>query len=68
MFYPLNLFYLHWHKNLIDAMRTKLWLLSDDVQFLLGHGPMSTFGKERQTNPYVGDSAEAITRCSKNVN
>ena len=42
-------------KNLINAIKTKLWPLGDDVQFVPGHGPMSTFGKERQTNPYVGD-------------
>jgi hydroxyacylglutathione hydrolase len=43
------------HADLINAIKTKLWPLGDDVQFVPGHGPMSTFGKERQTNPYVGD-------------
>ncbi|OZA11219.1 MAG: MBL fold metallo-hydrolase, partial [Polynucleobacter sp. 24-46-87] len=43
------------HADLIHAIKTKLWPLGDDVQFVPGHGPMSTFGKERQTNPYVGD-------------
>lgn len=42
------------HADLINAIKTKLWPLGDDVQFVPGHGPMSTFGKERQTNPYVG--------------
>jgi len=43
------------HADLIMAIKTKLWPLGDDVEFVPGHGPMSTFGKERQTNPYVGD-------------
>jgi glyoxylase-like metal-dependent hydrolase (beta-lactamase superfamily II) len=43
------------HADLIMAIKIKLWPLGDDVEFVPGHGPMSTFGKERQTNPYVGD-------------
>ena len=43
------------HADLINAIKTKLWPLGDDVQFVPGHGPMSTFGQERKTNPYVGD-------------
>ena len=31
----------------------------DDVRFIPGHGPMSTFGEERRSNPFVGDSAVA---------
>ena len=45
------------HADLIHAIKTKLWPLGDDVQFVPGHGPMSTFGAERKTNPYVGDGA-----------
>jgi glyoxylase-like metal-dependent hydrolase (beta-lactamase superfamily II) len=40
-------------QTLIDAIRTKLFPLGDDVAFIPGHGPMSTFGEERRTNPYV---------------
>ena len=43
------------HAQLVEAIKTKLWPLGDDVQFVPGHGPMSTFGRERLTNPYVGD-------------
>ena len=43
------------HEDLINAIRTKLWPLGDDVTFVPGHGPVSTFGQERQTNPYVAD-------------
>ena len=45
------------HADLIHAIKTKLWPLGNDVHFVPGHGPMSTFGRERQSNPYVGDSA-----------
>ncbi len=43
------------HDDLINAIRTRLWPLGDDVSFVPGHGPMSTFGHERATNPFVGD-------------
>ena len=29
--------------------------LGDDTAFVPGHGPMSTFGQERRTNPFVAD-------------
>lgn len=40
---------------LIRSIRTKLWSLGDDVEFIPGHGPMSTFGEERRSNPFVAD-------------
>jgi hydroxyacylglutathione hydrolase len=43
--------------DLITSITTKLWPLGDDVQFVCGHGPMSTFGHERRTNPFVSDVA-----------
>lgn len=42
-------------EDLLDAITTKLWPLGDDVAFVPGHGPMSTFGDERRTNPFVSD-------------
>jgi hydroxyacylglutathione hydrolase len=45
------------HAALIGAIRGKLWPLGDDVDFIPGHGPMSSFGVERATNPFVGDRA-----------
>jgi glyoxylase-like metal-dependent hydrolase (beta-lactamase superfamily II) len=42
------------HEQLITAIKTKLFPLGDDVTFIPGHGPASTFGQERQTNPFVG--------------
>jgi hydroxyacylglutathione hydrolase len=43
------------HQHLIDAIATKLWPLGDDTAFIPGHGPMSSFGHERRTNPFVAD-------------
>ncbi len=42
---------------LIDSIRNRLFPLGDDVTFIPGHGPDSTFGRERRMNPYVGDRA-----------
>ena len=47
------------HQDLIDAITQKLWPLGNDVAFVPGHGPMSNFGQERATNPFVGDRALA---------
>jgi len=44
------------HADLINAITGKLWPLGDDVRFVPGHGPMSSFGEERRTNPFVADS------------
>jgi hydroxyacylglutathione hydrolase len=40
---------------LMRSIRQGLWPLGDDVEFIPGHGPMSTFGEERRTNPFVLD-------------
>ena len=29
--------------------------MGDDIEFVPGHGPMSTFGEERRSNPFVGE-------------
>ncbi|MFL0811109.1 MAG: MBL fold metallo-hydrolase [Agarilytica sp.] len=44
------------YETLINSIRQKLWLLGDDVTFVPGHGPNSTFGDEREANPFVGDA------------
>ena len=44
------------HADLIASITRKLWPLGDDTHFVPGHGPMSSFGQERRTNPYVADS------------
>ena len=45
------------HQDLIDAITQRLWPLGDDVMFIPGHGPTSTFGQERKTNAFVSDYA-----------
>ena len=41
------------HEQLIEAIKTKLLPLGDDIVFICGHGPASTFGDERRTNPFI---------------
>jgi len=41
--------------TLLSSIKNRLWPLGRDVSFIPGHGPMSTFADERQSNPYVGD-------------
>jgi hydroxyacylglutathione hydrolase len=45
------------HQDLIDSITLKLWPLGEDITFVPGHGPTSTFGLERKTNAYVSDYA-----------
>lgn len=42
--------------TLIRSITTQLWPLGNDVTFVPGHGPVSTFGEERRSNPFVGDA------------
>jgi glyoxylase-like metal-dependent hydrolase (beta-lactamase superfamily II) len=41
------------HDTLIASITQRLWPMGDDTVFIPGHGPESTFGRERQSNPYV---------------
>ncbi|WP_434525241.1 MBL fold metallo-hydrolase [Photorhabdus asymbiotica] len=43
------------HQQLINSIKDKLLPLGDDYEFIPGHGPMSTLGYERQTNPFLQD-------------
>ena len=43
------------YDTLIHSIRDNLFPLGDDVRFVPGHGPMSSFGQERQSNPFVAD-------------
>jgi glyoxylase-like metal-dependent hydrolase (beta-lactamase superfamily II) len=45
--------------QLIGSITGKLWPLGDDVRFVPGHGPMSSFGAERRDNPFVADAVLA---------
>lgn len=44
------------HDQLIASIRETLFPLGDDITFIPGHGPTSTFGRERQSNPFVADT------------
>lgn len=41
------------HATLLDSIRRQLWPLGDDTVFIPGHGPESTIGREKRSNPYV---------------
>ena len=45
------------YQQLIDSITQRLWPLGPDITFIPGHGPTSTFGQEKQTNPFVSDTA-----------
>ncbi len=42
------------HQQLLDSITQRLWPMGDDTVFIPGHGPESTLGEERRSNPYVG--------------
>ena len=44
------------HGELIASITDRLWPMGEDTHFVPGHGPMSTFGYERKTNPFVADN------------
>lgn len=47
-------------EKLINAIRERLFTLGDDIRFIPGHGPISTFAYERAHNPYVSDQAVGV--------
>jgi len=53
------------HQDLLDSITKKLWPLGNDMRFVPGHGPMSTFGQERQDNAFVAD--HLIKNASQNT-
>jgi hydroxyacylglutathione hydrolase len=42
------------HGDLIRSITERLWPMGNDTVFIPGHGPESSFGRERQSNPFVG--------------
>jgi glyoxylase-like metal-dependent hydrolase (beta-lactamase superfamily II) len=42
------------HETLLASITERLWPMGDATVFIPGHGPESTFGRERKSNPYVG--------------
>ena len=53
------------HQQLIDSITEKLWPLGDDMTFVPGHGPTSTFGQERRSNPFVADRLTGYAGAQK---
>ena len=49
------------HQQLLKSIRDKLLPLKDNVTVLSGHGPVTTIGRERATNPFI-QQAEAASR------
>jgi glyoxylase-like metal-dependent hydrolase (beta-lactamase superfamily II) len=41
------------HDTLIHSITSRLWPMGDATVFIPGHGPESSFGRERRSNPYV---------------
>ena len=44
------------HQELLESIKNKLCPLVNDIEFIPGHGPNSTFAQERATNAFVADS------------
>lgn len=44
------------HDTLIRSITERLWPMGDETVFIPGHGPESSFGRERRSNPYVGNT------------
>ena len=42
------------HETLLDAIKTKMFVLPDEVVVYPGHGPTTTIGEEKKNNPFVG--------------
>ena len=43
------------HQALLDSVVRELWPMGNDTAFIPGHGPASTFARERASNPFVSD-------------
>jgi hydroxyacylglutathione hydrolase len=41
------------HQELLHSIKQKLIPLGDDIEFIPGHGPNSSFGEERLHNPFL---------------
>ena len=41
------------YEQLMESMAEKILPMADDVQVLPGHGPVTTVGRERRTNPFL---------------
>lgn len=41
------------HQQLLDSIKHKLWSLGDHIEVIPGHGPNTTIGRERTSNPFL---------------
>ncbi len=47
-------------EELASGIRTKLFTLPDETVLMPGHGPRTTVGRERRTNPFVGQAGNEV--------
>jgi len=45
---------------MLDSLRDKILPLADDTVVLPGHGPSTTIGRERASNPYLIEVAGSV--------
>lgn len=45
------------YNTLISSIKNKLFVLEDDVRVFTGHGPETTIGREKRSNPFVGQGS-----------
>ena len=55
------------HEELIASITGKLWPLGSEMTFVPGHGPVSTFGRERMVNPFVADRLTGYAGAEKSA-
>lgn len=48
------------HETLMNSIHSKLFVLPDHVKVYPGHGPETTIGFEKKTNPFCGTSSISI--------
>jgi glyoxylase-like metal-dependent hydrolase (beta-lactamase superfamily II) len=46
-------------QQLLASIRSKVFSLPNETRLLSGHGPETTVGEERLSNPFVGEEADA---------
>ena len=44
--------------ELLNSIRTRVFTLPDDTRLLSGHGPATTVGREKKSNPFVGEASQ----------
>jgi glyoxylase-like metal-dependent hydrolase (beta-lactamase superfamily II) len=49
------------HRRMLVSLATSVLPLDDRVVVLPGHGPQTTIGAERATNPYLIDLPDAVS-------